>query len=70
MDGQLDVWMDVWMNEWGRARRVTLVEAREVLGSFDSSLREYAARKLIKLGVELRKGVVKQMDGTTIMLQV
>ena len=37
------------------ATRVTLVEARELLGSFDASLREYAARKLIQGGVLLRK---------------
>ena len=89
--------------------RVTMIEAREVLGSFDSSLRcasllgkrlltsnlrnfpsdqppllllikgninslpstrEYAARKLIQRGVELRKGAVKCMDESTITLQV
>jgi len=44
-----------------RAMRVTVVEAREVLGSFDASLREYAARKLIRSGVNLRKGMVKQV---------
>ena len=33
--------------------RVTLVEANEVLGSFDVRLREYAARKLHKQGVHL-----------------
>lgn len=37
-------------------RSVTMVEAKEVLGSFDASLREYAARMLIKHGVTLRKG--------------
>ncbi|KAG1655670.1 hypothetical protein FOA52_011798 [Chlamydomonas sp. UWO 241] len=51
-----------------RAMRVTLVEAKEVLGSFDASLREYAARKLVRMGVELRKGVVKNMDATTLNL--
>lgn len=35
--------------------RVTLVEAKELLGSFDGSLREYAARKLVKQGILLRK---------------
>lgn len=32
---------------------MTLVEANEVLGSFDVRLREYAARKLHKQGVHL-----------------
>ncbi len=41
-----------------------------MLGSFDASLREYAARKLMRQGVNLRKGVVKHMDDTTITLQV
>ena len=49
---------------------MTLIEAKELLGSFDTSLREYAARKLIKRGVILRKGVVKQVTATTIQLQV
>jgi NADH:ubiquinone reductase (non-electrogenic) len=47
-----------------------VIEAREVLGSFDASLREYAARKLVRQGVQLRKGVVKTMNDTTISLQV
>jgi NADH:ubiquinone reductase (non-electrogenic) len=35
--------------------RVTVVEAKELLGTFDGSLREYAARKLVAQGVKLRK---------------
>ena len=35
--------------------RVILIEAQEVLGSFDVSLREYAAKKLTKQGVYLVK---------------
>ena len=35
------------------ACRVTLVEAAEILGSFDSRMREYAAGRLHKQGVEL-----------------
>ena len=35
------------------ADRVTLVEANEVLGTFDVRLREYAAKKLHKAGVHL-----------------
>ncbi|GFH18464.1 uncharacterized protein HaLaN_15276, partial [Haematococcus lacustris] len=43
-----------WVRLWGVSKvgawqvhlsSITLVEAREVLGSFDPSLREYAARK-------------------------
>ncbi|KAL6749899.1 pyridine nucleotide-disulfide oxidoreductase-domain-containing protein [Haematococcus lacustris] len=51
-----------------RAMRITLVEAREVLGSFDPSLREYAARKLVQRGVQLRKGVVKTVTAQEITL--
>jgi hypothetical protein len=36
-------------------RSVTLIEAKELLGTFDGSLREYAARKLVRQGVKLRK---------------
>lgn len=45
-----------------KAMRVTLIEAKELLGSFDASLREYAARKLTRQGVKLRKGVVKRVE--------
>ena len=31
--------------------RVTIIEARELLGTFDGSLREYAARQLVAQGV-------------------
>jgi hypothetical protein len=34
---------------------VTVIEARELLGTFDTSLREYAARKLVSRGVRLRR---------------
>ena len=34
-------------------RRVTLIEANEVLGSFDARMREYAATRLHKQGVHL-----------------
>lgn len=41
----------------GRARdiRVTIVEGMQLLGSFDVRLREYAAEKLHKQGVQLVK---------------
>jgi hypothetical protein len=32
-----------------------MIEAKELLGSFDGSLREYAARKLTRQGIKLRK---------------
>ena len=35
--------------------RVTLIEAQQVLGTFDAPLREYAANKLHKQGVHLVK---------------
>ena len=35
--------------------RVTVIEAKELLGTFDESLREYAARKLVAQGVKLRR---------------
>ena len=40
-----------------RARdvKVSLVEGREILGSFDLRLREYAAQRLTRQGVQLRK---------------
>lgn len=52
-----------------RDMRVTIIEANELLGSFDSSLREYAARKLTKEGVQLVKGVVKEVRQMEIELQ-
>ncbi|KXZ48051.1 hypothetical protein GPECTOR_30g146 [Gonium pectorale] len=55
--------------ERAKAMRVTLVEARELLGSFDASLREYAARKLIRRGVVLRKGVVHEVTAKEVVLK-
>ena len=37
-----------------RDMRITLVEANELLGSFDARLREYAARKLVRKAAALR----------------
>ena len=50
--------------------QITLIEANELLGSFDARLREYAARNLVKAGVQLLKGVVKQVRETELELQV
>lgn len=37
------------------ACRVTLIEAQQLLGTFDAPLREYAANKLNRQGVHLLK---------------
>ncbi len=37
------------------ARSITLIEAKELLGSFDGAMREYAARRLTRAGVLLRR---------------
>jgi NADH:ubiquinone reductase (non-electrogenic) len=50
--------------------QITIVEANELLGSFDTRLREYTARKLVKEGVQLIRGVVKQVSADMIELQV
>ena len=49
-------------------RRVTLVEASELLGNFDGKLREYAAQSLVKAGVHLMKGLVKEVRETSMTL--
>ena len=49
--------------------RITLIEARELLGTFDVHLREYAAGKLMRQGVDLRRGVVKRVEAKQIVLQ-
>ena len=41
--------------DMARDARVTLVEGRDILGSFDIKLREYAAQHLTKNGVKLQK---------------
>lgn len=48
--------------------RITLVEASELLGALNPRLREYAAHKLTKDGVNLIKGVVKEVRETEIEL--
>jgi NADH:ubiquinone reductase (non-electrogenic) len=47
---------------------VTLIEASELLGNFDHKLREYAARTLVKQGVHLMKGLVKEVRETSLTL--
>ena len=41
-----------------------------MLGNFDVRLRQYAAGKLMKAGVHLKKGMVKQMFPQHVVLQV
>ncbi|KAI4312126.1 hypothetical protein MLD38_036974 [Melastoma candidum] len=48
--------------------QVTLIEANEILSSFDVSLRQYATNHLTKSGVHLRRGVVKEVQSKKIVL--
>nr|BAM13870.1 type II NAD(P)H dehydrogenase [Symplocarpus renifolius] len=48
--------------------RVTLIEANEILSSFDVSLRQYATNHLQKSGVRLVRGVVKEVLPKKIIL--
>ncbi|CAM6111156.1 unnamed protein product [Calypogeia fissa] len=47
---------------------VTLIEAKEILSSFDVSLREYAAKQLEKSGVRLVTGLVKEVFPDRVLL--
>ncbi|XP_020222667.1 internal alternative NAD(P)H-ubiquinone oxidoreductase A2, mitochondrial [Cajanus cajan] len=47
---------------------VTLIEANEILSSFDISLRNYATKHLTKSGVRLMRGVVKEVHPKKIVL--
>ncbi|XP_027090222.1 internal alternative NAD(P)H-ubiquinone oxidoreductase A1, mitochondrial-like isoform X1 [Coffea arabica] len=48
--------------------RVTLIEANEILSSFDDRLRIYATKQLIKSGVRLVRGIVKDVQPEKIVL--
>ncbi|KAL8140913.1 LOW QUALITY PROTEIN: hypothetical protein V2J09_006934 [Rumex salicifolius] len=48
--------------------RVTLIEANEILSSFDDRLRRYATKQLNKSGVRLVRGVVKDVEPEKITL--
>lgn len=48
--------------------RVTLVEANEILSSFDDRLRTYAIKQLTKSGVQLVRGIVKDVQPQKIIL--
>ncbi|KAG9142024.1 hypothetical protein Leryth_009378 [Lithospermum erythrorhizon] len=47
---------------------VTLIEAKEILSSFDDGLRHYAVKQLVKSGVHLVRGVVKDVQPEKIVL--
>ncbi|KAI5386496.1 internal alternative NAD(P)H-ubiquinone oxidoreductase A2, mitochondrial [Lathyrus oleraceus] len=47
---------------------VTLIEANEILSSFDVSLRQYAMKHLTKSGVRFVRGVVKEVHPQKIVL--
>ncbi|KAL7130112.1 hypothetical protein ABFS83_13G112100 [Erythranthe nasuta] len=48
--------------------KVTLIEANEILSSFDLGLRKYASKHLTKCGVRLVTGVVKEVHPNKIVL--
>ncbi|XWS18319.1 hypothetical protein CRYUN_Cryun32bG0033900 [Craigia yunnanensis] len=48
--------------------KVTLIEANEILSSFDVGLRQYATNHLTKSGVHLMRGVVKEVHPKKIVL--
>jgi NADH dehydrogenase len=60
------------INKFGPALRdeftVTLVEANEVLGSFDHTLASYGANRLKQCGVRIRKGIVKEVREQEVVL--
>lgn len=47
---------------------VTLIEANEILSSFDDRLRHYAADQLTKSGVRLVRGIVKDVEPRKLIL--
>ena len=47
---------------------VTLVEANEVLGTFDVTLRNYCAKRLNKIGIEVKKAVVAEVLEDSVVL--
>ncbi|XP_043725025.1 internal alternative NAD(P)H-ubiquinone oxidoreductase A2, mitochondrial-like [Telopea speciosissima] len=47
---------------------VTLIEANEILSSFDDRLRQYASKQLTKSGVRLVRGIVKDVQPQKVIL--
>ncbi|GLT33495.1 hypothetical protein SLA2020_080800 [Shorea laevis] len=48
--------------------KVTLIEANDILSSFDVGLRQYATNHLTKSGVQLKRGIVKEVLPKEIIL--
>lgn len=48
--------------------KVTLIEANEILSSFDVGLRQYATNHLTRAGVQLMRGIVKEVHPKEITL--
>ncbi|GAB2298716.1 tubulin alpha 1 [Dionaea muscipula] len=48
--------------------QVTLIEANEILSSFEAGLRQYAKKQLTKYGVRLQRGIVKEVMKEKILL--
>ncbi|KAK7830413.1 internal alternative NAD(P)H-ubiquinone oxidoreductase A1, mitochondrial [Quercus suber] len=48
--------------------RVTLIEANDILSSFDDRLRQYATKQLTKSGVQLVRGIVKDVKAQKLIL--
>ena len=48
--------------------RVTLVEAGEVLGTFDQALQQYSASRLLRSGIKIKRGVVAEVTSSTVSL--
>lgn len=53
----------------GAGMKVTLVEGNELLGSFDHTLRTYAASRLMHAGVHLVKGTVERVTPSSVELK-
>ncbi|XP_023007044.1 internal alternative NAD(P)H-ubiquinone oxidoreductase A2, mitochondrial-like [Cucurbita maxima] len=49
--------------------QVTLIEANEILSSFDDRLQRYATNQLTKSGVQIVQGIVKDVKPQTIILK-
>ncbi|XP_022947781.1 internal alternative NAD(P)H-ubiquinone oxidoreductase A2, mitochondrial-like [Cucurbita moschata] len=49
--------------------QVTLIEANEILSSFDARLQRYATNQLTKSGVQIVRGIVKDVKPQTIFLK-
>ncbi|CAI9756512.1 unnamed protein product [Fraxinus pennsylvanica] len=57
-----------WYTRVKKYIHVTLIEANEILSSFDVVLRQYATKHLTKVGIRLVRGVVKEVHPNKIIL--